>query len=96
MAAIEPSKSLNSAAYEAVVGTCPCEMRNIPGRPEIERINFLIRRDGEAAARAWVERTLGIYRAAIAKPSSPASNSPYQPLFEDSIRTFEAWLAEHG
>lgn len=66
-------------------------MRNIPGRPEIERINFLIQRDGEQAA--WVERTLNIYREAIAKPGSPASNPAYRPLFEDSIRTFEAWLA---
>ncbi|MDQ3797759.1 MAG: hypothetical protein M3294_09415 [Pseudomonadota bacterium] len=69
---------------------------NIPGRPEIERIDFLVRRDGKAAARAWVERTLAIYRAAIAKPGSHASSTTYRPLFEDSIRTFEAWLAKGG
>jgi len=68
-------------------------MRNIPGRPEIERIKFLIERDGETAARAWVERTLGIYREAISKPGSHASIAAYRPLFEDSIRVFEAWLA---
>jgi len=68
-------------------------MRNIPGRPEIERIDFLIQRDGEQAARAWVERTLRMYREAITKPGSHASNPAYRPLFEDSIRTFEAWLA---
>jgi hypothetical protein len=68
-------------------------VRDIPGRPEIERINFLIQRDGEQAAKAWVERTLQQYREAIANPGSPASSPAYRPLFEDSIRTFEAWLA---
>jgi hypothetical protein len=67
--------------------------RDIPGRPEIERINFLIQRDGVKATRTWVERTLQQYREAITKPGSPASNPTYRPLFEDSIQTFKAWLA---
>jgi hypothetical protein len=68
----------------------------VQGTPEIERINYLIERDGEEAARAWVERTLRIYREAITKPGSPASNATYRPLFEKAIREFEAWLATQG
>jgi hypothetical protein len=68
-------------------------MECTPGRPEIERIRFLIQRDGEKAARAWVERTLKIYCEAISTPRSPASSAAYRPLFEESIRTFKAWLA---
>ena len=70
-----------------------CEMRNPLGCPEIERINFLIQRDGEQAARMWVERTLRMYREGINNPGSHASKSAYRPLFEESIREFEAWLA---
>ena len=62
-------------------------------RPEMERINFLLQRDGEPTARAWVERTLKIYREAIAHPASHASSKEYRPLFAESIREFEAWLA---
>jgi hypothetical protein len=68
-------------------------MRTIAGRPEIERINFLTQRDGKRTAQAWVERTLSIYREAITKPGSHASTDSYRPLFEQSIHTFEAWLA---
>ncbi len=68
-------------------------MRTIAGRPEIERIKFLTQRDGERMARAWVKRTLSIYREAITKPGSHASTASYRPLFERSIHTFEAWLA---
>ena len=55
-------------------------MRTIAGRPEIERINFLTQRDGKRTARAWVERTLSIYREAITKPGSHASTDSYRPL----------------
>ncbi len=59
---------------------------------EVRRIELIVRRDGEAAARAWVERTLEIYRAALASGGYAAS-APYRPLFEQSIREFEQWLA---
>ena len=62
-------------------------------RPEIERINYLLQRDGEKATRVWVERTLRIYREAITKPGSHASNTTYRPLFEKAIHEFEEWLA---
>lgn len=61
---------------------------------ETERIRFLVERDGLAAARKWVEATLKAYRDAISSPSSHASKPNYRPLFEESIREFEEWLAE--
>ena len=59
--------------------------------PEQSRIAFLVERDGEEAARAWVERTLKLYRDAIATRSH-AAHPDYRPMFEDSIRAFEEWL----
>lgn len=61
---------------------------------EIERIRFLIARDGEEAARAWVRRTLGIYRDALRNRSSHATAPEFRPLFEQAVRDFETWLAE--
>lgn len=55
------------------------------------RIDFLVRRDGEKAARAWVERTLQLYREAIATGGYAASNE-FRPLFEQAIHEFEDWL----
>jgi hypothetical protein len=66
-----------------------------PLNAEEERINLLIHRDGLEATREWVKRTLAIYRAAIASPTSHASQKGYKPLFEESIQTFEFWLAAH-
>jgi hypothetical protein len=59
---------------------------------EKQRIELLVRRDGVEAARAWVERTLRLYREAIASGTSHASMKEYRPLFEQSIRDFEDWL----
>lgn len=61
---------------------------------EDERIRFLVERDGCAAARKWVERTLRIYREAVASSGSHASRAPYRPLFERAITAFECWLHE--
>jgi hypothetical protein len=58
---------------------------------EAARIEFLINRDGLAAAQSWVERTLEIYRRAI--QGGYAATPEYRPLFEASIRDFEEWLA---
>ncbi len=63
-------------------------------RPELHRINYLVRRDGYEAARAWVERTLKLYREAVSKPGSQASNAAYRPLFEQAIGEFEEWLTK--
>lgn len=59
---------------------------------EKARIEFLVRRDGLKGARAWVERTLKLYREAIASRTSHASTKEYRPLFEQSTRDFEEWL----
>lgn len=59
---------------------------------EKERIELLVRRDGLNQARAWVERTLKLYREAIASGTSHGATREYRPLFEQSIRDFEEWL----
>lgn len=59
---------------------------------ESNRIELLVRRDGIDKARTWVERTLKLYRDAIASGSHAATNE-YRPLFEQSIREFEEWLS---
>jgi hypothetical protein len=64
-------------------------------RPELERIEFLLNRDGYEATRAWVERTLNIYREAVGKPGQHSADTVYRPLFEKSIAEFEEWLASH-
>ena len=62
-------------------------------RPESERIGFLLKRDGVTETRAWVERTLAIYREALREPKSYAREPSYRPLFERAVREFGAWLA---
>ncbi len=63
-------------------------------RPEIERIELLLRRDGPAATRGWVERTLAIYRRALADPRHYANDPSYKPRFEKSVRELQQWLAD--
>ncbi len=67
--------------------------QTVEPRPESERIEFLLKRDGLEATRAWVERTVAIYRRALADPRNYASDSSYKPHFERAVREFEAWLA---
>lgn len=62
-------------------------------RPEIGRIEFLLERDGLEATRAWVKRTLRIYRQALADPRNHANDPSYKLLFERAVREFEQWLA---
>lgn len=59
---------------------------------EWRRILLLLKRDGRAATRAWVERTRRLYAEAIATPHSHASQPQYRRAFEASIRVFDAWL----
>jgi len=61
-------------------------------RPESERIAFLLKRDGFEATRAWVERTVAIYRRALADPKHYADDSSYKPRFERAVQEFEDWL----
>lgn len=62
-------------------------------RPESERIDFLLRRDGPAAARVWVERTIAIYREALHDSRHYANDPSYRPRFDRAVREFEEWLA---
>lgn len=57
-------------------------------KPESERIQFLLKRDGPEATRAWVQRTLEIYRQAFHH-----GDSMYRARFEQAVREFEEWLA---
>lgn len=57
------------------------------------RIAFLIERDGEAAALAWVKRTLAIYRRAVLDPAHFASTTAYRRQFLASCADFRRWLA---
>lgn len=61
-------------------------------RPESERIEFLLRRDGFEATRKWVERTVDIYKAALAEHSGYGADPTYRPRLEKAIREFEEWL----
>ena len=61
-------------------------------RPESERIALLLRRDGLEATRKWVERTVGIYEAALAEKCGYGSDPTYRPRLERAVREFTDWL----
>ncbi len=67
--------------------------QTIEPRPESERIALLLKRDGLEATRAWAERTLAIYRRALADPRHYANDSSYKPRFERAVREFDEWLS---
>jgi hypothetical protein len=67
----------------------------VAANTEAGRIQFLLNREGQKATRAWIERTLIIYREALSQPASYAAALPYRPRFETAIREFEEWLAAH-
>ncbi len=71
------------------------ECSQLVPRPEKERIDFLLQRDGFNRTREWIIRTLHIYREAIASPASHASQKGYKPLFEKAIKEFEEWLSAY-
>lgn len=60
---------------------------------EKQRIAFLVRRDGYAAAREWVQRTREIYARALAAESGHAALPEYRPRFIAAVEEFDAWLA---
>lgn len=61
-------------------------------RPESERIEFLLQRDGFEATRRWVERTVGIYKAALAEKGGYGTDPTYRLRLDKAIREFEEWL----
>ena len=58
---------------------------------ERERIEFLVRRDGTAAAAAWVRRTLQIYRRAVL--SRDPYGREYRRVLIGACCDFKRWLA---
>jgi hypothetical protein len=67
-----------------------------PAIPESQRIGLLLERDGYPATRAWVERTLQIYRAALARREHYAHDPHYRARFEQSVDEFQHWLDSPG
>lgn len=61
-------------------------------RPESERIEFLLQRDGFEATRKWVERTVGIYKAALAEKGGYGTDPTFRLRLERAVREFEEWL----
>jgi hypothetical protein len=61
-------------------------------RPESERIEYLLRRDGYEKTRKWVERTIAIYRAEL-DHGHQGSDPAYRPRFEKAVCEFEKSLA---
>lgn len=60
-------------------------------RPESDRIDFLLRRDGLEATRKWVERTIGLYKAELARRGY-CTDPVYRGRFETAVQQFEYWL----
>ena len=65
-----------------------CSSRGI----EAARIGLLLARDGEAATRDWVRRTLGIYRRAVLDSRHFAHTPGYRRKFLASCADFRRWL----
>lgn len=63
---------------------------------ERSRIAFLVARDGEAAAAAWVRGTLAIYRRAVLHPGHFAGTPDYRRRFLASCAHFRSWLAKRA
>lgn len=59
---------------------------------EESRIRFLRQRDGDAAAIAWVKRTLAIYRSAVLDKSHHASTAGFRRGYIESYCEFKRWL----
>ena len=63
-----------------------------PAAIERKRIEFLVNRDGLAAATQWVRRTVGIYRRAVLDPRHHASRQDYRAEFIQRYCAFKSWL----
>lgn len=56
---------------------------------EVQRLNFLIERDGLQAARDWACRTRGLYRVAVLNKDHYASKGKYRRMFIESYLEFK-------
>ena len=63
---------------------------------EMQRINFLIERDGLDAAKSWVRNTYKIYRRALLNRKHYANTPEYRPKFINSCLVFRYWLSENN
>jgi len=63
---------------------------------ERRRIRFLIERDGAAARRVWVERTLHIYREAIDSPGESRIAAAVQATVRGCDRMLRAVAAQRS
>ncbi len=63
-------------------------------RSELERIDFLLHRDGQEVTRAYVQVTLHTYCSALARPEHYASTPYYRWRFEQAVQEFQQWLDE--
>lgn len=63
---------------------------------ETNRLELIVQRDGLDAAIAWAGRTMQTYLEALKDPRHYARTTEYRPKFEESVREFQRWLAQHG
>lgn len=59
---------------------------------ELNRINFLIARDGLSSTIEWIKRTIKIYRQAVLNKNHFASTREYRPKFIQSYVEFKLFL----
>ena len=62
---------------------------------EASRIEFLLQRDGLAATRIWVLRTLAIYRRSVLDRGHFAHTAYYRRKFIVSYLGFRRWLVSN-
>jgi len=62
-------------------------------RIEGARIAFLLQRDGDAATRDWVQRTLAIYRRAVFRRGHFAASAAFRRSYLLSCADFRRWLS---
>ena len=63
---------------------------------EASRIEFLLQRDGPAATRIWVQRTLATYRRSVLDRRHFAHTAEYRLKFVASFLEFRRWLVANG
>ncbi len=74
---------------------CDARSSRCAGDCEASRIAFLLQRDGPAATRIWVRRTLVVYRQAVLNPRHFAHSPDYRAKFVTSYVGFRRWLTAH-
>lgn len=94
-AVLQSVQSLKTSNWQIPATGDAADNSHLQQTIEAHRIKLLIDRDGMVAARAWVERTLCIYRKAVNDTRNWAATGDYKPTFEASIHAFEKWLTDN-